>query len=89
MKGTGRANGAITFVNALATGTGSAAGISLAVEAVVDLEPTGRPTTLSVPPDSDSAPLTRLDPAPPIRPAPPGPLDTASPTSPHPGTGEE
>jgi len=54
MKGTGRANGAITFVNALATGTGSAAGISLAVEAALELEPTSGPTTLAVAAESDS-----------------------------------
>ncbi len=58
MKGTGRATGAITFVNALATGTGSAAGISLAVEATVELESTNGSTTLTVPPDADS-PLVR------------------------------
>ncbi|MCI4339885.1 MAG: shikimate kinase [Thermoplasmata archaeon] len=58
MKGTGRATGAITFVNALATGTGSAAGVTLAVEALVELEPTSGPTSLTVAPDSDS-PLVR------------------------------
>jgi shikimate kinase len=58
MKGTGHSTGAITFVNALATGVGSAAGISLAVEAALELEPTSGPTTLAVNVDSDS-PLVR------------------------------
>jgi shikimate kinase len=58
MKGTGRATGAITFVNALATGVGSAAGISLAVEAALELEPTSGPNSLQVASESDS-PLVR------------------------------
>ena len=58
MRGTGRATGAITFVNALATGVGSAAGVSLAVEAALELEPTSGPTRLTVPAEADS-PLVR------------------------------
>jgi shikimate kinase len=55
VRGTGRATGAITFVNALATGIGSAAGVSLAVEAALELEPTSGPNTLAVDAESESA----------------------------------
>jgi shikimate kinase len=43
VRGVGRAGGAITFVNALASGgTGSAGGVSLPAEASVELRPTAR-----------------------------------------------
>jgi shikimate kinase len=58
MKGVGRATGAITFVNALATGVGSAAGVALDLEAAVELHPVGASGGLVIPPDSDS-PLVR------------------------------
>lgn len=58
MRGTGRATGAITFVNALATGVGSAAGVALAVEAEVELQPTRATTSLRIQPEAES-PLVR------------------------------
>jgi shikimate kinase len=56
MIGTGRAWGAVTIVNALATGVGSAAAISLPVEVEVELSDRGGPAPrLSIPPESDTA----------------------------------
>ena len=43
MRGVGRANGAITIVNALATGVGCACGIELTAEAEVEMSRTGAP----------------------------------------------
>jgi shikimate kinase len=59
LRGIGSSTGAITIVNALATGIGAAAAIELPVEAEVDVLPAGseaRP--LAIDPGSDS-PLTR------------------------------
>lgn len=58
MRGVGTASGAITFVNALPTGIGSAAAITLPVEAEVDLEREHRGTALVVLPPNDT-PLVR------------------------------
>ena len=58
MKGVARSSGAITFVNALGTGVGSAAGVSMPVEATVELDATRGSSTVELPLDSDS-PLVR------------------------------
>ncbi len=54
MKGVGRATGAVTFVNALATGIGSAAGIALPAEVIVDLTPVRAEPSITVDPSGDS-----------------------------------
>lgn len=60
MRGVGRANGAITIVNALATGVGCACGIELTAEAEVEMSRTGAPTAgrHELDPDCDT-PLAR------------------------------
>ncbi len=58
MKGTGHATGGITFLNALATGIGSAAGIAIPLSASVELVPAREPGSRSIDPPSDS-PLVR------------------------------
>ncbi len=57
MIGRGRASAAVTFLNALFTGIGSAAGIELAAEATVELLPAAQ-RSLALAPESDS-PLVR------------------------------
>jgi len=54
MRGLGRATGAITFVNALATGIGSAAGIALPAEALVELTAVRSDPSIAIDPASDS-----------------------------------
>lgn len=58
MIGVGRAYGAITFVNALPTGVGAAAGIDLPVTASVELASSAGPAPLKLSPADDS-PLVR------------------------------
>lgn len=59
MHGVGTSFGAVTFVNALFTGVGAAAGVTLPVEAAVDLEPVERgPPTVELAPGTDT-PLVR------------------------------
>jgi shikimate kinase len=60
MRGVGRATGAITFVNALATGIGSAAAVTLPVEAEVELVPirATRSARIALDPECDT-PLAR------------------------------
>ena len=57
MRGTGRSSGAITIVNALFTGVGAAAAVSLPVEAEVALSerPRGDVGRLSIPPEAATA----------------------------------
>ncbi|MFZ0699266.1 MAG: shikimate kinase [Thermoplasmata archaeon] len=60
MRGIGTASGAITFVNALPTGIGAAAAVTLAVEAEVELDLEGRhgSSAITILPPSDT-PLVR------------------------------
>jgi shikimate kinase len=58
MRGIGHATGAITFVNALGTGVGSAAGIALPVEATLELEPVRAEPSTAIGSEGDS-PLVR------------------------------
>ena len=58
MRGTGRATGAITFLNALTTGVGAAAGIQLGVTASLDLSPGRGASEFSIAPEADT-PLVR------------------------------
>lgn len=55
MRGVGHASSAITFLNALATGIGSAAGIGLPTTATVELEPVHGPLELAPDRSCDSA----------------------------------
>jgi shikimate kinase len=54
MRGVGIAHAAVTVVNALPTGIGSAAGVSLAATATVELEPAATTTRLSIDPVNDT-----------------------------------
>lgn len=58
MKGVGKTTGAITFLNALATGRGSAAGVTLPAEATVELTSAPAPGSVTIEPRSDT-PLVR------------------------------
>ncbi len=58
MKGTARTTAAISFVNALFTGIGSAAGVSIPVDATVDLAPARAGARVAIDASADS-PLTR------------------------------
>lgn len=61
MHGVGEATAAVTFVNAIPTGIGAAAGVDLRTRAEIRWEPegAGSPLTLSVVPRSSDTPLVR------------------------------